>query len=593
MIRYVLAGVFCIAAVAAMAAARQIPEGFAQCAVLDDCLSALDTVAKHSADGSSSNMDAGFAARLAQFGQPAKRELLKRAAGEDRGWRNLAGAILMNWPSFEPADVPALIAVLRKEPGGWIARPLGRLGTPEAVAALADDVRQNGASNQSGWALSQIGDQVFPYLLPLLSDDKRWHDAAEIMGDMKLRARDGLDGWLAIALDPKQPERDRIGALRGIGILGTSAKDVAPKLRPLLTADNGYGAIDETVRKVLAAMGDRTVAAETVLACAPSTDPSEGSFESRICLEQAAYHGEAILPYANLILSAFLNSRTGMDRANGASVLGFIGYAPAKQRLIELLEDPDWRVVYAAARSLGWLKAREAVPALRKIASGHWLAEVRDEAARAIAVLQSQTGDLPRPDVVGGSLDYPPRVPLELDATFAPDVAPCRSGQWTWRAQVFREPSEVAMTAHLPGGDLAGRDSGEWGGEVMWKPASQVPSYVAQGNVEGIERVGDGAIAVIGGGGIWTSYDAARGPRSANASTEITISNGPGGSGYALRLRRDASGAWRVAEIARFPRAAFGLIRIDRDLFAVWSGNRAIVFRPSGIAGVAACVAAP
>jgi HEAT repeat protein len=209
-------------------------------------------------------------------------------------------------------------------------------------------VRLHGAENQSGIALSLIGDEVFQYLLPLLSDDNQWRDAAVIMRDMKSRAADGLDRWLAIALDPTNPERDRVGALRGIGILGSSVKQVAPRLHPLLAANGGFGAISETAAKVLAAMGDKSMAAEAITVCTPSNDPFEGSFDSTTCLERAAIYREAILPYANLILMKFTNSANGTDRANGASVLGYIGYAPVTARLIELLGDSDWRVVYAA-----------------------------------------------------------------------------------------------------------------------------------------------------------------------------------------------------------------------------------------------------
>ncbi|HWA03758.1 MAG TPA: HEAT repeat domain-containing protein [Rhizomicrobium sp.] len=539
-----------------------------------------------------------FAARLEQFGQPAKLELLKRAAGDDRGWRNLSGAILMYWHSFDTTDVSALIEALKKEPGGWIARPLGHIGTPEAIEALADDVRQHGAENQSGWALSQIGDRVFPYLLPLLSDDKQWYSAATIMRDMKLGAKDGLTDWLAIALDSKKSDQDRIGALRGIGILGTSAREVAPNLRPLLSLNDGYGLIPETAKLVLAAMGDQSVATDTILTCEPSTDPFEGSFDSTVCLERAAVFGMVVMPYANSILSKFTSSRTGADRANGASILGFIGYAPAKQRLIELLNDTDWRVVYAATRSLGWLKAREAVPALTRIAHYYWLPDVRNEAVKVISALRSASDVLPRPESRSGTLGQQPSVALEVDATLAPDIAPCESSRWNWHGIEFREPDDVAMTlkidprGDLPGGRLVGRDSGEWGGEVKWETGSQEPSFVAYGNVEGIQPAVDGAIAVIGSGGVWTSYDEKRPTHPDGQVETITISNGPGGSGYALALRRDSSGAWRVNEVARFPRAAFGLKTIGRDLYAVWSGNRAIVFKPTGIEGLAQCVTA-
>jgi HEAT repeat protein len=565
---------------------------------LDACLQALNPVAAQRTLGWSVATDAQLAARLEVFGPPAKRELLKRAAGEDRGWRKLSDAILMYWPHFEPADVPLLVAALHKNPGGWVARPLGVLGTRAAIDALVEDVRLHGAMSQSSWALAQVGDRVFPYLLPLLSDEKRWRDAAEIMSDMKANAARGLATWLVIALDPARSEQDRIGALRGIGILGSSAKQVAPQLRPLLTSSDSYGPIQEMAKAVLMAMADESMASEAV-ACQPSSDPFEGSFDSATCLERAAAYGPAILPYANLILTQFTESRTGSDRANGAAILGYIGYIPAKQRLIELLSDPDWRVVYAATRSLGWLRATDAMPALSVIAKDHWLADVREQAAKVILDLQSPAGAAARPTVRDGTLAFPPSVQaLEIDAMSAPDIAPCESGRWKWRTNEFGRQDRAQMALHiaasggLPAGDLEGRDSGEWGGEVKWRTGSSAPTLVTIGNVEGLAANDDGAIAIIGGGGAWSSYDPKRPEPSGQPIETITVSNGAGGSGFAIALRRDASGAWRSEEVARFPRTAFDLRTIGHNLFAAWSGNRAIVFTPKGIAGVAQCLAA-
>jgi len=589
----------CAAAGVALAQPSNLPAGFANCETLQTCIHALDLIAPSRESGAGSpSLDRQLAIRLEAFGEPAKREVLKRAAGTDKGWRRLAGWLLMYWQSFNDSDVPALIAALQAEPGGGAARALGRIGTTAAVDALAEDVRLHGAENQSGWALSQLGERVFPYLLPLLSDDKGWHEAAAIMRDMKSKAADGLDAWLAIALDAARSEQDRVGALRGIGILGTSAKQVAPKIRPLLAVSDGYGTIPETARKVLAAMGDESVASDAALACEPSTDPFEGSLESTICLQRAAAYGDAIMPYANLVLTTFTTSRTGADRAGGASLLGFIGYRPAGARMIELLRDPDWRVVYAAVRSLGWLHSTSAIAALTDVARNYWLADVRNQATKVIADLQLPASALPRPAPDAGTLEHPPQVPLEIDATYAPDIAPCQSGRWEWHGREFREPDSVHMKlsveAHgeLPAGLLAGRDNGEWGGDVKWEPISGEPLLVIYANVEGMEPADDGAVAVIGSGGVWTSYDANRRDSSDWSSERFTVGNGPGGSGYAVALRRDDGGAWRVEQVARFPRAAFGLKTIGHDLFVAWSGNRAIVFTSTGIAGVAQCIAA-
>ena len=70
-------------------------------------------------DGSIGPDEELIAKKLSTFGESAKRELLRRAAGGNAGWRNLSGAVLANWKNWSPSDVPELHAALRLDPGGW------------------------------------------------------------------------------------------------------------------------------------------------------------------------------------------------------------------------------------------------------------------------------------------------------------------------------------------------------------------------------------------------------------------------------------------------------------------------------------------
>jgi HEAT repeat protein len=74
----------------------------------------------------------------------------------------------------------------------------------------------------------------------------------------------------------------------------------------------------------------------------------------------------------------FLASPNGEEVATAVTALGHIGYDAAIPQIEQQLRSPDWRVVYAAARSLGWLGATDSIQALERVASGHWLPDVRD-----------------------------------------------------------------------------------------------------------------------------------------------------------------------------------------------------------------------
>src|SRR6266481_7875556 len=77
----------------ALSFAIPVPHGLDHCPTLGECLGLLDSVvpAKDNGEGSNSEI---LARDMERFGEPAKQELLKRAAGQHPGWRNVAGAIL-------------------------------------------------------------------------------------------------------------------------------------------------------------------------------------------------------------------------------------------------------------------------------------------------------------------------------------------------------------------------------------------------------------------------------------------------------------------------------------------------------------------
>ncbi len=596
--RFLLGLACCIAATAAFAAPK-----FEDCRTLNECLKAMDADAHSRSHGGSYARDDAYRAKLETFGEPAKHELLKRAASEDRAWSDLANSVLEKWEPLGPKDVPALIAALKRNPGGWVARPLGRIGTPEALAALAEDIRLHGTANQSGPALARHGKEAIPYLLPLLDAEEkhwngeaRWEDAAKLIAEMKSTHAD-LSNWVAIARDAKQPAERRIGALRVIMAMGSDAKEIAPKLRSLLDDKDVW----EAARAALRSMADESVA-ESRDDCETSDVDGE-YFESGLCLSNKAAYGAAVRPMAPSIFLAFSHSSDGKDRANAASFAGAVGYKEARAQLIEMLNDPDWRVVYAATRALGWLGARDALPALRNIARNHWLESVREEASTVVAALDGPNGKLAPPVITPGHLHFSPSVAdFEIDAMMTPDVAPCSSDRWIWKGIAFTRPAErvvvdrfPAVDLQLPDGKLVGIDAGEFGGELNWISNGGAREVVYRGNIDWIAQAPGGALAVSNAGGMWKEYEGPGKPRQIAPNGEevetVILSNGSGGSGYVFYVSRDESGGWREKEVLRLPRSAYSFTMLDHDRYAAWSGNRAIVFSLKGVEGVAQCVA--
>jgi hypothetical protein len=175
------------------ALAIKVPRGMDTCPSLKVCLQLLDTVISTTDEGEGSNSEV-LARDLSRFGDAAKHELLNRAVGSQPGWRNVAGAILSDWPSWDPSDVPALRKALLMDPGGWVARPLGRIASPEAIEALVEDLPR-GEGNQTDFALSHLGASAIPYLFPLLRSPLRRLRHPELNLKLDSRGRSAFE-WM-------------------------------------------------------------------------------------------------------------------------------------------------------------------------------------------------------------------------------------------------------------------------------------------------------------------------------------------------------------------------------------------------------------
>jgi len=78
-------------------------------------------------------------------------------------------------------------------------------------------------------------------------------------------------------------------------------------------------------------------------------------------------------------------------RWGAARALGYIGYEDGAQPLIAALDNQDdWRLVFAAAESLGRLRAKAAIPRLREVAKNHWFPFVRKTARTALRSIDGE-----------------------------------------------------------------------------------------------------------------------------------------------------------------------------------------------------------
>lgn len=550
------------------ASAIQVPPGLETCEPLSACLSLLDKVVPERDDGDGSNGDV-LARSLRRFGEPAKQELLRRAVGSNPGWRNVAGAILANWGAWTVDDVPSLRAALRMDHGGWVARSLGQIGSPDAIRTLVEDLSDaNDFENQTGFALSKLGARAIPYLMPLLENDKESWLAARVIGEMKPLPVSYAVAWAGKALDSTRPLKERIAALRGIAALGPAAEHVGKGLHPLL--EDSESEVQKEVVMTLKAVRDPIVVESLAKACQPQASQFDFlALDSALCLREIAHFGPGGRA-AGEFLMPFLMSKNGAERAYGILTLSYIDYSPAVAKIEEALDSRDWRVVYAAVWGVGWLGDQNAADKLTKLASNYWLSELRDDAAHVTANLRSPKGRVERRpwNVMDHGIQSDPTD--VITEGFRGPARSCPGYTWTWKGENFKLAPGREAEAHSLSfgnrGDLVGTDHGEWGGELTWIPKQATPIVLERDNVRRMDYDNDGAIVIFGLAHLGFNY------------------------GYALRLNRNSDGTWTSTEIARLPGEPLAWTRLKSDRIAVMTAGRVVVFSSKeGILGIAPC----
>lgn len=548
------------------------------CPTLPACLAILDAFVF---PGSYVNQVRGAGTEIAgnflRFGEPAKHELLRRAAGDHVDRRNLASAILAAWGawSWSPSDVPAIRAALKLSPGGWMARPLAEIKTPEAIEALIEELPTADSGYETVAALAKIGPPVMPHLLPLLADDQRAHRAAMVVRQMGRDALVAGSDWLSLATSADALKTERMAALRGLAAMGWAARWHEKDLRALLaTPDKDLRTLlasqDSDIRteatNTLVAFRDASVVTEMAERCNPSGSAFYrlGVFEGPGgCLRDIASLGDNARK-AGSILRKFLTSPNGEEVAGAVSVLGYVGYDAAIPEIERQLRSPDWRVVYSAARSLGWLGATGSIAELKRVASAHWLPEVRRQASTVVDALKGRERRVVRPErlrFVSGD--------GHLGRDFIEDAPACASGRWAWRDVRFSGPpprtDKTELTLGV--GVLIGVDCRTYGcGKLVWQPAGGPAQQMHEDDVVGIEPVEGGAIVLFGGAHMGMV------------------------SGYAVRVSQRGDGSWSLSEVARMPTFASGLATIGPSLFAAWDYNRVVVLSEKEILGLARCI---
>ncbi|QSQ15844.1 HEAT repeat domain-containing protein [Myxococcus landrumensis] len=230
-----------------------------------------------------------------------------------------------------------------------------------------------------------------------------------------------------------------------------------------------------------------------------------------------AEFGEQANPHAGELVAGLMGHRNADVRVFAARTVGLIQHAEARDALVACLDDVvDWRLVLAAAESLGRLRAAKAIESLERVSAAHWFPPVRDAARKSIRVIRGEDTfaseksprdsfftffdawtrerNLLRPALTQAPDELPP--PVLVQRTFT-SMEEGREAETLGRLVAKRRQPTCGL--RVPGGFLLGLDRGEWRGTLAYQSEDATQeSFIAWDNIHGLHRVGSRIFAVTG-----------------------------------------------------------------------------------------------
>jgi hypothetical protein len=438
--------------------------------------------------------------------------------------RDAAADILVSTRLGKPEDFATLVAGHRR--GLPVLPVINAIGTPEAEEYVFAERSKSRAPTDLAWAVLSTGPRGHEALAAIYRSPEpiapELHRA--LCAILHAKPNPSLPPppiaptCLAVARDSTVPPHNRTAALEMLGLLGDKAAETVPSLREIA------GSKSDPIAAAAGVAADRIEGKGTLARLLPDLEFELGpeyptvwrSLEDTLReLSSLGYSGHAAGPQ----VVRLLDSHKWELRVEAARLLGAIGYTEATPQLLLALENSnDWLLSGAAAEALVRLGAHEAIPALQRLAAGHWYPPIRALAAESIRVLAGETR-FPKPER--------PRKYIEWDRDMAVDchvrefdehrpettvlriLGPrlaCFAGStwdraWLWRAYRVAKASTSHSSRPDYGqafgdGYLLGYDDGEWGGRIAYMVKGELVREFRVGNSKGFYPMPFGLVAV-------------------------------------------------------------------------------------------------
>jgi HEAT repeat protein len=309
--------------------------------------------------------------------------------------RDLTSYILRDIDGLEEKHLDALIQS-RLNGDGWIPPAIAKIGTPKALRFLEGELKteKRNETTQLTYAFEILGEKGIPYLIDIFNDslifdyDLAWA-IENIFRELNYKAELAIDPLIKLMLNKKSKLIIRKTAIRCLAAIGEQAARSIPSMNQLKLNEpvEFQGVINHAFIELKSEEANEYLKDKLQLLLIKK---NPNLFDKILFRDiQRIGHNAKIL---GPILLEFINHNVWAFRLEAVETIDSIGYSEAAPKFIELLKNEnDWRIVNAAINSLGKFKTKEALPGLEWISNNHWYPPVRNEAKKAIDLINNKS----------------------------------------------------------------------------------------------------------------------------------------------------------------------------------------------------------
>ena len=301
------------------------------CSTVESCIAKIYDVAKspESEYSQISDEEWSVAKRISLFGEEAVDKLIPLLSGTDEDVAQIASVALRDVKRIDPKYLPNILTALDSDMDlGWLPPALGRIHSSEAAEEAVKRllVSDSAPGNQEAYAVRLSGIRAVPYIVEFASCKKECgrrdhYILGTVLSDMDEASRREAAKMLIISVKETSSDKVQKGILVMLGMLGKPGLVIEPDL---LALKSEKPFLEEIIDQVLIDIGSA---------------------------------------HAVAILANWLREEPDSEKLRDLSVLGPLG-RDAGPVVVELLEHPRWIIQIAAAKALGFIKYRGAVPQL-------------------------------------------------------------------------------------------------------------------------------------------------------------------------------------------------------------------------------------